>query len=105
MAIDANEGEVLWQTTLGITEGLPAARQLTGGSGNAGPTATASGLIFIGATNDRRFRAFDSANGAELWAVELDANVNANPMTYLGNDGRQYVAVVANDRLLAFALH
>jgi quinoprotein glucose dehydrogenase len=104
VALDANTGEIAWQSTLGITEALPPEKQLTGGSGNAGPTATAGGLIFVGATNDQRFRAFDAANGAELWSVKLDANVNANPMTYLGNDGRQYVAVVVNDRLVAFAL-
>jgi len=103
MAIDANTAEVLWQTTLGITEALPADRQLTGGSGNAGPTTTAGGLVFVGATNDRRFRAFDAANGRELWQIRLDSNVNANPMTYAAN-GRQYVAVVAGDTLVTFAL-
>jgi quinoprotein glucose dehydrogenase len=60
--------------------------------------------VFVGATNDRRFRAFDSGSGEELWFVQLDNQVNANPMTYLGNDRRQYVAVVAGDELLAFAL-
>jgi len=104
VALDANTGEIAWQTTLGITEALPPGKQLTGGSGNAGPTATAGGLVFVGATNDRRFRAFDAANGQELWSVKLDANVNANPMTYEGNDGKQYVAVVVNDTLVAFAL-
>lgn len=104
MAIDANTGETLWQSTLGITRGLPPERQLTGGSGSAGPTATAGGLVFIGATNDRRFRAFDARSGKELWFAQLDNQVNANPMTYLGKDGRQYVAAVAGDTLLAFAL-
>jgi quinoprotein glucose dehydrogenase len=103
VALDANTGEIVWQSTLGITEALPPEKQLTGGSGSAGPTATAGGLVFVGATNDRRFRAFDAATGAERWSVELEANVNANPMTYLGNDGRQYVAVVAGDTLVAFA--
>ena len=79
-------------------------RRITGGSGNAGPTATAGGLVFIGATNDARFRAFDSANGRELWSVQLPDPVNANPMTYLGSNGKQYVAVVVNDTLRAFAL-
>ena len=60
IAVNANTGEIAWQTTLGTTEALPAGKQNTGGSGSAGPTATAGGLVFIGATNDRRFRAFDS---------------------------------------------
>ncbi len=104
VALDAATAEVLWQSTLGITEALPPEKQLTGGSGSAGPSVTAGGLVFVGATNDRRFRAFDAATGAELWSVELGANVNANPMSYLGKNGKQYVAVVAGDRLVAFAV-
>ena len=102
--MNANSGDVLWERTLGVTPGLPAERQLTGGSGSAGPTATAGGLVFVGATNDKRFRAFDSKNGNEVWSVQLDAVVNANPMTFRGRDGRQYVAVVADDTLRVFAL-
>jgi quinoprotein glucose dehydrogenase len=104
LALDAGTGETVWQSTLGITEALPPEKQLTGGSGSAGPSVTAGGLVLVGATNDQRFRAFDAANGKELWSVELDANVNANPMTYLGQDGKQYIAVVADDTLVAFAL-
>jgi len=104
VAVNASSGDVLWERTLGVTPGLPADRQLTGGSGSAGPTATAGGLVFVGATNDKRFRAFDANNGNEVWSVQLDAVVNANPMTYRGRDGRQYVAVVADDTLRVFAL-
>jgi quinoprotein glucose dehydrogenase len=77
---------------------------LTGNSGSAGPTVTAGGLVFVGATTDRRFRAFDSTTGKELWVTRMEGQVNANPMTYQGRDGRQYVAVVATDTLVAFAL-
>jgi quinoprotein glucose dehydrogenase len=104
VAVDANSGDIAWQTPLGITEALPTDKQRTGGSGSAGPIATAGGLLFVGATNDRRFRAFDARTGEELWAVKLDAQVNANPLTYRAGDGKQYVAVVAGDRLVAFAL-
>ena len=69
-----------------------------------GRSSTAGGLVFVGATNDRRLRAFDAKNGKELWAAKLDAQANANPMTYRGGDGKQYVAVVAGDTLVAFAL-
>jgi quinoprotein glucose dehydrogenase len=44
---------------------------------------------------DRRFRAFDSRTGKELWAGRLDLNAHAVPITYQGRDGKQYVAVVA----------
>jgi len=69
--------------------------------------------VFIGATNDSRFRAFDSKTGMELWATKLEYNVTAIPMTYQGKDGKQYVAVVAaaggtrganNESLVVFAL-
>ena len=60
-----------------------------------GPIATAGGLIFIGATNDRRFRAFDSRTGEELWVARLEMSAFAVPITYQGRDGKQYVAVVA----------
>ena len=104
VAVDANTGEIAWQSTLGLTEALPEGRQLTGGSGSAGPTVTAGGLVFVGATGDRRFRAFDAKTGKELWVTRLDGQVNANPMTYRGRSGKQYVAVVATDTLVAFAL-
>jgi quinoprotein glucose dehydrogenase len=104
VAVDANTGEIAWQTPLGVTEALPEGRQNTGGSGSAGPLVTAGGIVFIGATNDRRFRAFDSKTGKELWSTKLDAVVNANPITYRGRNGRQYVAVVATDSLVVFGL-
>jgi quinoprotein glucose dehydrogenase len=104
VAVNANTGEIAWESTLGLNEALPEGKQLTGGSGSAGPTATAGGLIFVGATNDRRFRAFDSKTGKELWSTRLDATVNANPMTYRGKNGKQYVAFIATDTLVAYGL-
>ena len=77
---------------------------MAGNSGNAGPTVTAGGLVFVGATNDRRFRAFDAKTGKEIWSAMLPANANANPMTYVGENGKQYVAIVASNRLVVFAL-
>ena len=104
VAVNANTGEIAWQTPLGITEALPEGKQATGGSGSAGPTVTAGGVVFVGATNDRRLRAFDAKTGRELWVAKLDAVANANPMTYQGGNGKQYVAVVATDSVVVFAL-
>ena len=104
IAVNANTGEIAWQTPLGINENLPEGRQNVGGSGSAGPSVTAGGLVFVGATNDRRFRAFDSKTGKELWSVKLDNTVNANPITYQGKNGKQYVAALATDTVVAFAL-
>src|SRR5690606_14740599 len=56
VAVDANTGDIAWQTTLGINEALPPGKQNVGGSGSAGPSVTAGGVVFVGATDDRRFR-------------------------------------------------
>ncbi len=103
-AVNANTGDIAWQVPLGLNEALPPGKQNVGGSGSAGPIVTAGGLVFIGATNDRRFRAFDSKTGKELWAFKLDQTVNANPLTYQGRNGKQYVAAIATDSLVVFAL-
>ena len=73
-------------------------------SGNAGPSVTAGGLVFVGATSDRRLRAFDAKTGKELWSFRFAGQVNANPMIYRGKGGRQFVAAVATDTLVAFSL-
>ena len=69
-----------------------------------GPTSTASGIFFIGATRDQRFRAFETKTGRELWSIKAEQGINANPITYTGKDGNQYVSVVANTVLLTYAL-
>jgi quinoprotein glucose dehydrogenase len=102
--VNANTGEIAWVSVLGLNEGLPAGKQSVGGSGSAGPIATAGGLVFIGATTDRRFRAFDSRSGKELWAFKLDQTVNANPLSYQGKAGKQYVAAIASDSVVVFSL-
>jgi len=103
-AINANTGEIAWQSVVGITEGLPPGKENTGGGGSAGPIATAGGLVFIGATPDSRFRAIDSHSGKELWVTKLGKLANADPMTYQAKDGKQYVAVVAVDSVYVFSL-
>ena len=104
MAINAATGDIAWQTPLGITERLPAEKQNTGRPLVAGPIVTASGLIFIAATDDNRFRALDARTGRELWTTALERRGNADPMTYQGKNGKQYVAVVATDTLVVYAL-
>jgi quinoprotein glucose dehydrogenase len=95
-AVNVNTGEIVWQVPLGITEELPEAKQYTGRPGAfAGPIATAGGVVFIGATSDDRFRAFDSKTGKELWETKLDYAATAVPITFQSKNGKQYVAVVA----------
>ncbi len=84
-----------WRVPIGITESLPAGQQNTGRPVMGGSLATAGGLVFVGATDDSRFRALDAKTGKELWTAKLDASANTAPSTYMGKDGKQYVAVAA----------
>jgi quinoprotein glucose dehydrogenase len=115
VAVNVDTGNVAWRRTLGTTDTFPAGLQDTGRPGLGGTILTASGVTFIGATTDRRFRAFDTATGKALWSVRLPASAESTPSTYMGKDGRQYVAVTAtgggivgaaleSDAVVAFAL-
>ena len=96
-AIDLNAGEIRWQVTLGFVEelvkrGIPP----TGTSNLGGSIVTGGGLVFIAATNDRRFRAFDKDTGKELWTAQLEASGHATPMTFKGaRTGKQFVVIAA----------
>jgi quinoprotein glucose dehydrogenase len=94
IAVNANTGKFAWEVTLGVTDDLPAAIRNTGRPNLGGSIATASGLVFIGATDDRRFRAFDARTGKMLWETMMPAVAQSVPITYQ-NKGKQYVAVTA----------
>ncbi|MBD3836703.1 pyrroloquinoline quinone-dependent dehydrogenase [Brevundimonas sp.] len=115
VAVDVNTGDIAWRSTLGVTEALPDDIQKTGRPSIGGPIVTAGGVVFIGATDDRRFRAFDAHTGEELWSTELPSSAHATPMTFQGRDGRQYVVISASggsflaspvngDEVIAYAL-
>ncbi len=105
-AVNVNTGDIAWQVPFGNAEGVPAG--MTTGAPTSqvgGPTTTAGGLIFIGAATDRYFRAYETKTGKELWKVRTDELIRgANPITYLGKDGKQYIAVAAGSTLLTFKL-
>ena len=116
VAVDLAMGEIRWEIPFGVLDKLvPVPLPLKWGAPSAGgPIVTAGGLIFIGATADSRFRAFDIDTGEELWQEMLPTSAMATPMTYEAN-GRQYVVIAAgghswyyakgiNDYLLAYAL-
>jgi quinoprotein glucose dehydrogenase len=114
-AVNVNTGEIAWKVPLGVTDGMPEGKRNTGRPGNGGTISTAGGLVFVGATDDARFRAFNAKTGQELWTVKLNGAAEATPMTYEGRDGRQYVVItstgggffgnpVTDDSILAFAL-
>jgi quinoprotein glucose dehydrogenase len=113
-AIDLNRGEIRWQVTLGEFAELSARGVPQTGTPNMGGSiVTAGGLVFIGATMDEKFRAFDSSTGKVLWEQKLPAGGYATPCTYSIN-GRQFVVIAAGgggklgtrsgDAYVAFAL-
>ena len=113
-AINLNTGEIVWDVPLGEFEELSEQGMAPTGTDNlGGPIVTAGGLVFIGATKDEKFRAFDSATGEILWETKLPAGGYAVPATYR-IDGRQYVVIAAGggglmntrrgDAIVAFAL-
>ena len=99
VAINLRDGTKAWETDLPPNLG--------------GPIATAGGIVFMAATIDAKFRAFDTSTGRELWSAELPGAGKATPMTYRGADGRQYVTIAAggdgetwkaSDAIVTFAL-
>jgi quinoprotein glucose dehydrogenase len=114
-AIDLNRGEIVWQVPLGEFEALSARGvPVTGQENFGGPSVTAGGLVFIASTLDAHLRAFDAATGDVLWKTKLPTGGHAIPVTYIGTDSRQYVAICsgghtnlgteAGDTFLAFAV-
>lgn len=120
-AIDLNTGKLVWSKPLGIASesgpwGLRSHMPFTIGTPNiGGPVATRGGLTFVGATQDRMFRAFETATGKELWRHRLPTGAMATPTTYWSDrSGRQFVVIAVSghkyitsppgDYIIAFAL-
>jgi quinoprotein glucose dehydrogenase len=114
-AVDLRTGSVLWESTLGTTrDQAPFPIWLSLGAPNLGGSiATASGLVFIAATTDKFFRAFDARSGEEIWSRRIPYTANSTPLSYrLHPQGRQFVVLAAGghgwsepgDALIAYAL-
>jgi quinoprotein glucose dehydrogenase len=112
-ALDLNTGEYVWKTTLG-EDSVFKARGVkeTGTENYGGPVVTKGGLLFIAATKDGKFRAFNKTTGKLLWETNLPTAAFATPATYEVN-GRQYIVIAcgggklgtkSGDSYVAFAL-
>ncbi len=116
VAVNLATGDIAWRSPLGRIDALEAIGvRDTGTLSLGGSIATAGGVVFIAATNDSRFHAFASKTGKLLWETKLEASGHTSPLTYMGRDGRQYVALMAaggggflgggsSNTLVAFAL-
>ena len=112
-AIDLKSGELVWKKTLGEDARMKAlGAEETGTENYGGPVVTEGGVLFIAATKESKFRAFNKRTGELLWETTLPASGFATPATYEVN-GRQYLVIACSggklgtksgDSYVAFAL-
>src|SRR5258705_7589340 len=94
VAVNMDTGDIAYRKTLGVTDMFPEGLQNTGRPSTGGVILTASGLTFVGGTDDFRFRAFATATGEKLLEIKLPSSIETTPITYQGADGRQFVTLV-----------
>ncbi|MFA6248478.1 MAG: PQQ-binding-like beta-propeller repeat protein [Mucilaginibacter sp.] len=111
-AINLNTGKLVWKTTLGNDPEFPHGEEDSGAENYGASVITKGGLLFIAATKDGKFRAFNKKTGKLLWEVTLPAPGYATPSVYELN-GRQYIVIAcgggkmntrSGDSYVAFAL-
>lgn len=113
---DLTTGDIAWQHRNGtVIDASPLPFPFKMGVPNlGGPIMTGGGVAFLSSTIDYYVRAYDVTNGKQLWQSRLPAGGQATPMTYTGEDGRQYLLVIAGghgslgtktgDYVIAYAL-
>ena len=65
---------------------------------NAPVMATGGDLLFQGGPNEGVVRAIDARTGDIVWTFRTGSSFRNSPITYLGPDGRQYVAIIGSQR-------
>jgi quinoprotein glucose dehydrogenase len=115
-AADLRTGKIIYKHVNGTVEDLsPVPLPIKMGvPGIGGPIITKGGVAFLSGSLDNYVRAYDLKSGNVIWSARLPAGGQATPSTYMGNDGRQYLVVVAGghgstgtkagDSIIAYAL-
>jgi quinoprotein glucose dehydrogenase len=96
-AYDLNKGTILWQIPDGDVTALAPVMGTGSHAPRGGPVATGGGLLFVGTSSDRTFRAYDSDTGKVLWSRELPAAQEGVPAVYSAG-GREYVAIAVGGK-------
>ncbi|MGV3685808.1 MAG: PQQ-binding-like beta-propeller repeat protein [Daejeonella sp.] len=111
-AIDLSTGKLVWRNPLGDYPELKAKGIHAGTENWGGSVVTAGGVVFIAATRDEKFRAFNKTTGKLLFETDLPAAGYATPAVY-SVDGKQYVVIAcgggrmktkSGDTYVAFSL-
>jgi quinoprotein glucose dehydrogenase len=111
-AVDLNTGEYSWKKPLGNDSTVKGSKEPTGIENYGASVVTKGGLLFIAATKDGKFRAFNKRTGALLWEISLPVPAFATPAIYFLN-GKQYIVIAcgggksglkSGDSYIAFAL-
>lgn len=111
-AINLNSGKLEWKIPLGETPELLSKGIHTGTENYGGPVVTAGGLVFIAASKDGMFRAFNKRTGKLLWETKLPYPGFATPSIYEVN-GKQFIVIAcgggklgtpSGDQYIAYAL-
>ena len=111
-AIDLSTGQYVWKKTLGTDPAITNSKEPTGSENYGASVITKGGILFIGATKDGKFRAFNKRTGDLLWETDLPAPAFSTPSVY-EVDGKQFVVIAcgggkmnskSSDSYVAFAL-
>ena len=111
-AIDLSTGEYVWKKTLGNDSTVKGSKTITGIENYGASVVTKGGLLFIAATKDGKFRAFNKRTGEILWEISLPVPAFATPSIYELN-GKQYIVIAcgggknglkSGDSYIAYAL-